>query len=135
MVSFRPGSNGVSKLAPRADVTVYSLVHRILEAERARDTEERRAGRRHAYRCTQWVAAVAENPSGDLKFRPVFCVELSATGLLYLANTAPHGEELIVELGSERPIRLRAGVVRIEQTIQFGRLVHRVACRFTDRAA
>lgn len=131
---FRPGSSSLPKLAPRADVTVYSLVHRILEAERFRDDAERRAGRRHEYLCTQWVAARAETPSGELKFRPVSCVELSAAGLLYLADNPPKGTELVVELGSDRPIRLQAEIARIEHIVHDGRPVHRVACRFTGRA-
>ncbi|HEX3997589.1 MAG TPA: hypothetical protein VHX65_03455 [Pirellulales bacterium] len=108
-------------------------MHKILEAERARDIAERRGGRRHPYRCTQWVAAVDERSGGELEFRPVQCVDLSAAGLLYLADEPPATTELVVALGSKQPIRLRAQVLRADRIVQRGRIMHRVACRFTDR--
>jgi hypothetical protein len=121
---------------PRTDVSLYGLVHGILEAERARDTAERRAGRRHTYVCTQFIAAVHEGISSDeLRFHPVQCVDLSAAGLLYIANEPPPGNELVIALGSDRLICLRAEVIRDTLIVQEGRSIHQVACRFTGREA
>lgn len=120
---------------PRPDVTLYGLVHGILAAERARDIAERRAGRRHPYRCTQLIAPLQEDrPLGELQFRPVQCVELSAAGLLYLSDEPPPGNELVVALGNKPLICLLAQVVRQERVVHQSRFLHRVACRFTGRA-
>jgi hypothetical protein len=120
---------------PQTDVAIYGIVHGILEAERARDTKERRAGRRHPYRCIQWIAPIdGERLPGPLQFRPVQCLDLSAAGLLYLADESPAGTGLVVALGGEQKTCLRAEVVRDERVVHEGRPVCRVACRFTGRA-
>jgi len=120
---------------PRPDVTLYGLVHGVLQAERARDNAERRDGRRHSYRCTQLIAPLQEGlPPGELQFRPVQCVDLSAAGLSYLSDEPPPGSALVVALGNEQPICLSAQVIRQERIVHESRFVHRVACRFTGRA-
>lgn len=126
-------SNELSGGLSRPDATLYSLVHRILEAERERDIKERRVGRRHEYRCIQWVAPFGET-SGAEKFQPVQCIDLSAAGLLYLSDDPPPAAELVVALGGETPIRLHAEVVREQRVVHQGRFRHRVACRFIGRA-
>jgi hypothetical protein len=120
---------------PRTDVALYGLVHEILEAERARDAAERRDGHRHSYRCIQWIAPMQEGrlPSAH-QFQPVQCVDLSADGLMYLADAPPVGNELVVALGGERPICVKAQVVREEFIVHEGQPAYRIACRFTGRA-
>lgn len=131
----RSASIGSSAALPRTDVTLYGLVHGILEAERAREAAERRAGRRHPYRCMQLVAPYYENmPRAELQFRRVQCIDLSAAGILYLADDSPPTSELVIALGADRPICLRARTVRDESIVHAGRSLHRVACRFTGRA-
>jgi hypothetical protein len=120
---------------PRSDVTLYGLVHGILTAERARDDAERRAGRRHSYRCTQLIAPLQDNvPPGQLQFRPVQCVDLSAAGLSYLSDEPAPGIAVVVALGNEPLICLSAEVIRQERIVHESRFLHRVACRFTGRA-
>jgi hypothetical protein len=119
---------------PRPDVTLFGIVHKILEAERTRDTEERRAGRRHPYRCTQMVARFEDNkPSGELQFRSVQCIDLSAAGLMYLSDSPPPSVDLVVALGNDRSICLRAQVLRQERVFHEDRFLHQIACRFTGR--
>ena len=134
-MSNRSGSFELSKVVPRSDVTLYGLVHGIMAAERQRDMVERRDGRRHTYRCTQLVAPVQDDtPLGELQFRPVQCIDLSAAGLLYLDDEPPSGDEVIVALGSDQPICLRAQVIRKDPIVHDGRSLHRIACRFIGRA-
>jgi hypothetical protein len=134
-VNGRSGAKQHPSLLSGTDVKLYSLIHRILEAEHARDVGERRSGRRHPYECIQWIAPVNDAGEGTAEFQPVRCLDLSADGLLFLADEAPCSDELVVALGSERTIRLHAKVVRVKKIVQQKRIVHRVACRFVGRAA
>jgi hypothetical protein len=120
---------------PHIDVSLYGLVHEILEVERARDVAERRDGRRHPYCCFQLIAPMWEDrlPAAS-QFRLVQCVDLSAAGLLYLDHESPATPKLVVALGTDNPIRLIAEVVREEIVVVDRQRVHRVACRFTGRA-
>ncbi len=116
------------------DAKFYSLVHTVLEAERRRDLDERRGGRRHPYRCTQLIAPFVEGRLPDKsQFRQVQCVDLSANGFSYLAAEAPANERLIITLSLDPFICLLAQVVRCELRTQELGVVYRVACRFSGR--
>jgi hypothetical protein len=116
------------------DAKFYSLVHSVLESERRRDLDERRGGRRHAYRCLQLIAPAHEARMPDQsEFRQVQCVDLSSNGFAYLATEEPPSDRLIVVLGVEPFICLLADVVRREEVVHEGQRMHRVACRFSGR--
>src|SRR5437588_12611092 len=84
------------------DAKFYSLVHSVLEAERQRDLNERRGGRRHAYRCLQLIAPAGEGRLPDKsEFRQVQCFDLSSSGLLYLRREVPECGGLVAVLGLE----------------------------------
>ena len=130
------GSLSIANDFPRTDVSLYGLVHGVLEAERARDVAERRDGRRHSYRCIQSVAPMRAGRLPEAsQFRPVRCVDLSAAGLSYLDDESPVASNLIVALGTDNPVWMIAAVVRDEFVAVDGEHLHRVACRFTGRAA
>src|SRR5438128_939607 len=115
------------------DAKFYSLVHAVLEAERRRDLNERRDGRRHPYRCMQLIAPACGHLPDKSEFRQVQCVDLSPNGVSFLAAELPLANRLIVVLGLEPFICLLAEVVRREATTHEGRSMFRVACRFSGR--
>src|SRR2546421_12389317 len=110
------------------DAKFYSLVHSVLAAERQRDLNERRGGRRHAYRCLQLIAPAGEGRLPDKsEFRQVQCFDLSSSGLSYLTTELPASDRLIVVLGLEPFICLVAEVVRSEKVAHEGQSMYRVA--------
>ena len=50
-----------------------------------------------------------------------------------MTDEPPPGSEVVVALGREQPIRLRAEVVRRKRIMHQGREMHHIACRFTGR--
>ncbi len=131
----RLGSLPSDTVLPHMDVSLYGLVHELLEAERAREVADRRDGRRHPYRRFELIAPLREGglPAAS-QFRPVQCVNLSAAGLLYLDHEPPATPRLVVALGTDNPIWLIAEVVREEIAVVNRQRVHRIACRFIGRA-
>jgi hypothetical protein len=116
------------------DAKFYSLVHSVLEAERRRDLDERRGGRRHPYRCLQLIAPAREaRLPNKSEFRQVQCVDLSSSGLSYLSTEIPPSDRLIVVLRLDPFMCLLAEVVRHEELVHEGQMMHRVACRFSGR--
>jgi hypothetical protein len=116
------------------DAKFYSLVHSVLEAERRRENDERRGGRRHSYRCLQLIAPFFDGRLPDKsQFRQVQCVDLSANGFSYVAAEAPSCDRLIVMLSLDPFICLLANVVRCELRHQEQAIIYRVACQFSGR--
>ena len=68
------------------DVSLYGLVHELLEAERAREVADA-ATDVASYRRFELIAPLREGglPAAS-QFRPVQCVDLSAAGLLAATN-------------------------------------------------
>jgi hypothetical protein len=117
-----------------ADATFFTLVHDVLAAERQRELQCRREGRRSPYRCLQLIAPLYYNQMpAPSHFSRMQCVDLSPGGLAYLSDEPPPTDRIVVALGDDPVVMLIARVTRQERERHNGRSMYRVACRFIGR--
>jgi len=97
---------------------------------------ERRRQPRRAYPCRQKISPILNGklPTRS-QFREVQCYDISTGGIAYLAEEPPASDQLVVVLGSPpRLIFLTAEVVYVSPTVQNGKPMYRIGCKYTGRA-
>ena len=116
------------------DAEFYSLVHSVLAGSGNASCWIGVAGGGMRFRGAQVVAPWKEGklPEKD-DFQRVQCIDLSPSGLAYLADEPPTSPRLIIVLAVAPWICLLANVVRHDAEVHGDRTRHRVACRFSKR--
>ncbi len=97
---------------------------------------ERRIKPRRPFPYVQNIAYITGSTypvEGD--FFKVRCRDIAAGGFSFVCPILPHGEELVVALGSPRHLTyLTARVVHVTDSVENGEAAHLVGCQYTGRA-
>jgi hypothetical protein len=120
-------------LRESADANFFALVHHVLDASLAADTD-RRDNRRRGFSCLQFVAPYIDGrmPTQS-EFKRVLCRDLSPTGFSFVASDPPNTEYLVVALGAAPFIFVSAEIVHQWPDEAEGKPVWIVGCRFVSR--
>ena len=116
------------------DVSLFNMIHGLLDQQAEVAGFERRQHERHAYHCTQLLAPFdGKRRLTQTDFRLVHCRDLSSTGFSFFAPRAPKFRFVVVALGVVPFKFFKAEIVRISEDEVDGEVTWVVGCKFTER--
>jgi hypothetical protein len=91
--------------------------------------------RRYPYRCQQFVRVIQSDGECAVSDPvPVWCHDISVTGISFFWPEEPQFERLIISVGwAERPILMQAEVMQSKVVFMHGEVRHLLGCRYTSR--